>query len=189
MEDFAVYFDLGLNHILDLNGSDHILFVIVMIIIYKYNDWKNILLIITSFTIAHSITLILASIDLITLNRYLVELLIGLTILFTAIENIFIKKLHKHRVFISGVFGLIHGLGFSSYFKSLMPDDFSIVDILFPFNLGIEVGQIVIVLGLIIVLIGFDQFKKIKKEQITLFASSLIAIQSIIWIVERVGNL
>lgn len=186
MQDFPVYFELGYEHILDPNGLDHILFVIAMIIIYKYDDWKNILFIITSFTIAHSITLILSAFDFLNINQSFVEAFIAFTILFTALENIFFKKLIKHRVLLSGFFGLIHGLGFSNYFKALVPADFSVFDILLAFNIGIEAGQLIIVLITLVVLFLLSNIKQLKKVYIINTVSAIIALQSLFWFIERV---
>ncbi|MFY0688177.1 MAG: HupE/UreJ family protein [Cyclobacteriaceae bacterium] len=158
MSEFRMYFELGMEHILDVNGYDHILFVVALSAIYQLADWKKVLVLVTAFTIGHSITLALATLDLIKFNSDLIEKLIPITILITAIANLFIKertqwstpKFSVNYLF-AGFFGLIHGMGFSNYLKSLLGRDNSIVTQLFAFNVGLEAGQIIIV-GIFLVL-------------------------------------
>lgn len=151
MSEFRLYYDLGMQHILDINGYDHILFIVALAAIYLIEDWKQILILVTAFTIGHSITLALATLNLIKVNVELVEFLIPLTILITAVINIFIRSggassgSMKINYFLAASFGLIHGLGFSNYLRSLLGKDTSIVTQLFAFNVGLEVGQIIIV--------------------------------------------
>ncbi|MDH4058170.1 MAG: HupE/UreJ family protein [Cyclobacteriaceae bacterium] len=152
MGEFELYFTLGKDHILDYaNGYDHILFVVALCAIYLTRDWKKILILITAFTIGHSITLALATLDIIAVNAELVEFLIPLTIFITAFANLFRKEesfLHKPLQTNYGLalfFGLIHGMGFSNYLKAILGNDHSIFTQLLAFNLGLEFGQIIIV--------------------------------------------
>lgn len=151
MSEFRLYFELGLNHILDINGYDHILFVVVLCALYQYSDWKRVLILVTAFTIGHSITLALSTLQIVNVNADLIEFLIPGTILFTAISNLFTSEkkialgVSKRNYFYAGFFGLIHGLGFSNYLRALLGQDQSIVGQLFAFNIGLEVGQIIIV--------------------------------------------
>jgi len=151
MSEFNLYYSLGLDHILDINGYDHILFVVVLCALYQSGDWKKVLVLVTSFTIGHSITLALATLEIIQFDSDLIEFLIPVTILFTAISNLFTKE---HRVaegkiwrnyLYAGFFGLIHGMGFSNYLRALLGKDESIILQLFAFNVGLEIGQIIIV--------------------------------------------
>lgn len=151
MSQFGVYFELGLEHILDINGLDHILFVIVLSAMYLPRDWKRVLILVTAFTIGHSITLALAALNYINVNVQLIEFLIPVTIFITALSNL-IKKhhnFHKGKLqanyFYALFFGLIHGMGFSNYLKSLLGKSQSVTTPLFSFNVGIEVGQIIVV--------------------------------------------
>jgi HupE / UreJ protein len=152
MSEFELYFVLGKDHILDYaNGYDHILFVVALCAIYMIGDWKKILILVTAFTIGHSITLALATLSLISIRASLVEFLIPLTIFITAIFNLFRteelvdnKRIQTNYV-LALFFGLIHGMGFSNYLKALLGKDQSIVTQLFAFNLGLEFGQIIIV--------------------------------------------
>ncbi len=151
MNEFRLYYGLGLDHILDVNGYDHILFVIVLSALYQSSDWKKVLILVTAFTIGHSITLALATLRVISVNAELIEFLIPVTILVTALSNLFTKdrrvaegKILRNYLY-AGFFGLIHGLGFSNYLRALLGQDETIVWQLFAFNLGLEVGQIIIV--------------------------------------------
>ncbi len=151
MSEFSLYYGLGLDHILDINGYDHILFVIVLCALYQSSDWKKVLILVTAFTVGHSITLALATLEYIQINPDLIEFLIPLTILITAVSNLFTKeqnitsgKLNRNYIY-AGFFGLIHGLGFSNYLRALLGKDSSILLELFAFNVGLEVGQIIIV--------------------------------------------
>lgn len=151
MSTFSLYFNLGLTHILDVNGYDHILFVIALCAVYMIGDWKKILIIVTAFTIGHSITLALATLDVITINAALIEFLIPVTIFITALTNLFRKQrgIKQQNIQLNYAFalffGLIHGMGFSNYLRSLLGRDESIVTQLLAFNLGLELGQIIIV--------------------------------------------
>ena len=152
MSTFSLYFNLGVTHILDLQGFDHILFIIALCSLYLLRDWRKVLIIVTAFTIGHSITLALATLNVIRVNAAWIEFLIPVTIFITALTNI----LRQRRVPGPGIlqvnygfalfFGLIHGMGFSSYLRSLLGQDRTIIPQLLAFNLGLEFGQIVIVL-------------------------------------------
>ena len=148
---FSAYFKLGIDHILDPSGYDHILFVAVLCALYAIRDWKKVLLMVTAFTVGHTATLALSSLDVVSLDPTIVERLIPLTIIATALSNIYQPgRIYDGRssvtsYLITVMFGLIHGLGFSNYFKALINPEESIVLPLFAFNCGVEAGQIVIV--------------------------------------------
>ena len=151
MSQFQLYFGLGKDHILDYaNGYDHILFVVALCTVYLLRDWKKVLILVTAFTIGHSITLALATFRIISIDQDLIEFLIPLTIFITAGSNIFRStEISERSTYINYgyalFFGLIHGLGFSNYLQSILGKDRSIVSQLFAFNLGLELGQIIIV--------------------------------------------
>ena len=153
MQDFYLYFLLGWEHILDWQGYDHILFVTAFCGIYSLYHWKRVLWSVTAFTIGHTITLALSVFNQIRMPAALVEFLIPVTIVITALFNILNKKQKPVAAKISYglalVFGLIHGLGFSNYLKSLLGRSTNIIAELFSFNLGLEAGQLVIVLGVL----------------------------------------
>ena len=152
MTQFQIYFAEGRDHILNYEfGYDHILFVVALCAIYLLRDWKQVLILVTAFTIGHSITLALAALNIITVNEELIEFLIPLTIFITAVSNFFRSEdsIHQRKVHINYLFallfGLIHGLGFSNYFRAILGKNASIVSQLLAFNLGLELGQIIIV--------------------------------------------
>jgi hypothetical protein len=152
MSEFQVYFAEGRDHILDYRfGYDHILFIIALCSLYLVRDWKQILILVTAFTIGHTVTLALASLGIIPVNEELVEFLIPLTIFIAAGSNLFKDEetIHQRNVHINYVyalvFGLIHGLGFSNYFRAILGKDRSIISQLLAFNIGLEFGQIIIV--------------------------------------------
>lgn len=159
MSEFQLYYGLGFDHILDVNGYDHILFVVALCGLYQLFDWKKVLVLVTAFTLGHSVTLALATLRIISINSELIEFLIPVTILFTAISNLLTKdrKIEEGKIwrnyFYAGFFGLIHGLGFSNYLRALLGQDETIIVQLFAFNIGLEVGQIIIVA--IFLVIGF----------------------------------
>jgi hypothetical protein len=160
MSQFHVYFELGRDHILDYrNGYDHMLFVVALCALFHIRDWKQVLILVTAFTVGHSITLALSVFNIIRVNGALIEFLIPVTIFITAASNIFKKDdsvgvtTIRINYFYAAFFGLIHGLGFSNYLKSILGRDKSIVSQLLAFNLGLEFGQIIIVV--VFLLAGF----------------------------------
>lgn len=180
MSEFQLYFELGYEHILDIRGYDHILFVIVLCATYLLQDWKKVLILITAFTIGHSITLALATLQIVNFRTELIEFLIPVTIFLTALYNIFKKdrqfdtrKIHSN-YFFALIFGLIHGLGFSNYLRALLGKDTSIVSQLLAFNLGLEVGQIIIVaIFLVISFILVDIFGAKRRDWRLIISSAV----------------
>ena len=151
MSVFELYFKLGLDHIADLKGYDHILFILTLCAVYSLKEWKRVLVLVTAFTIGHSLTLALATLDLLSVDGDLIEFLIPLTIFVTALANLLFRKQqvsslqHYLKYTAALFFGLIHGLGFSNYLRSLLGAERGLVLPLFSFNVGIEMGQIIIV--------------------------------------------
>lgn len=155
---FSFYFQFGFDHILDPKGFDHIAYVVALCAVFRVSDWRKTALLVTAFTVGHSLTLALVGLDIIQLSvqqKSWVETLIPLTIIATALLNIFSiqkeKKNFKGTYLLTVFFGLIHGLGFSTFFRSsLMSGEMSeLVKQLLAFNLGVEAGQLVIV-GLVL---------------------------------------
>jgi hypothetical protein len=187
MSDFFIYLGLGFDHITDPSGYDHILFVVALCAVYTLNQWRQVLILVTAFTIGHSITLALATLQLITYKTELIELLIPITILITAITNFFFKEQKSRsllatnqpnrqwRYVLALVFGLIHGMGFSNYLRSLLGREANIVKPLFAFNIGLELGHLVIV-GLVLAL-GFLVMEILKGNRLrwTLLVSGIVA--------------
>ncbi len=189
MSQFQLYFELGYKHILDIRGFDHILFVIALCAIYLVRDWKKIIILVTAFTIGHSITLALATLNVFKVNSDLIEFLIPVTIAITALANIFKPKPSNSRgiqmnYIFAIFFGLIHGLGFSNYLKSLLGREASIFQPLLAFNIGLEVGQLVIVTifliasSLLVGLIG------VNRKDWTLVISAIVLGMSLMMMID-----
>jgi HupE / UreJ protein len=184
MSEFSAYFQLGFQHITDIHGYDHILFVIALCAIYRASDWRRILVLVTAFTLGHSITLALASLNLIQYNVQLIEFLIPLTIISTCVMNIFHRssesmldpeKFSIFRYPLAMAFGLIHGMGFSTYLQSLLGKNESIITQLFAFNLGLEFGQILIVALSMSLSFFLLNALKVKKNSWNLVLSGFVA--------------
>ncbi len=147
MSDFLAFVQLGFGHIVALDAADHILFLLVLAAIYRGRDWRAALVVISAFTLGHSVTLLLAVDNTIVLPSSIVEFLIPVTIVATGIENIILRERAargdsaRHRPVFAVIFGLVHGAGFAGYLRSLFMDDIAIP--LLGFNVGIELGQIV----------------------------------------------
>lgn len=181
MSEFSLFFGLGMEHILDINGYDHILFVIALCAIYAVHEWKNVLVLVTAFTLGHSVTLALSTLNIVNIDTGIIEFLIPVTIFITAAVNIYRKdnapnkKALQLNYWFAAFFGLIHGLGFSNYLKSLLGKDSSIVTQLLAFNLGLEVGQIIIVAALMLAAFLFMSLGSVKKRDWTVVISSAVA--------------
>jgi ABC-type antimicrobial peptide transport system permease subunit len=190
MQDFWLYFQLGRDHIADWKGYDHIMFVTALCLRYLLRDWKKVLILVTAFTIGHSITLALSVLNYVSISVAWVEFLIPLTIVFTAISNIWQKDFQfKSRFpliyFFALFFGLIHGLGFSNYLKSLLGKESNIVGELLAFNLGLEFGQILIVavvLGISWICISWLKF---SRREYLVFLSGAIFGLAFLMAIER----
>jgi len=140
MSEFQTYLQLGFEHILDLGGYDHILFIVALCAIYRVEQWKKILILVTAFTIGHSLTLALAALEVVKVNATVIEFLIPVTILLTALYHVFKTDYNNQKAVLNYslalFFGLIHGLGFSNYFRALLGKEESIVQPLFALILG-----------------------------------------------------
>ena len=186
-----MYFKMGLNHVLDLSAYDHILFLIVLAVVFNFNQWRKALWLITFFTIGHSITLALAAYNIIDVKMEIVEFLIPVTIFITGFTNILragktsTGKLNINLVF-ALFFGLIHGLGFSNYFRMMIGKEEDKFFPLLEFALGIEASQVIIVL--IILLIGaiLQNIFKVSRRDWILVASSIVIGFAIPMIIERI---
>lgn len=193
MSEFAVYFGLGKDHILDyVNGYDHILFVVALCAVYTLRDWKRVLVLVTAFTVGHSITLALATFRVVNVRSDIIEFLIPLTILTTAVSNIFKKEdVYHDRVIrinyaFALFFGLIHGLGFSNYLKAILGKSQNIVPQLLAFNIGLEFGQIVIVVLFLLLCFIFVDLFRVSKRDWRLVISSAIAGISLILLKDNI---
>jgi hypothetical protein len=158
MEQLQLFFELGLTHVLDINGYDHILFLAALAAPYLFSNWKKVLFLVTVFTVGHTMSLLLSSYNLVKVNSDLVEFVIPITIAITALFNILSQgKIIKDTkvgilFFITLFFGVIHGLGFSNYFKMIIGStDYKFVPLV-EFALGVEMAQVIIVL--VVLLLG-----------------------------------
>lgn len=189
MQDFSLYFNLGWQHILDWNGYDHILFVAVLCGVYLLKDWRQVLILVTAFTVGHSITLALSVFNVVRVNTDLIEFLIPVTIVITAFVNILNKKYDKKLLWVSYCFamffGLIHGLGFSNFLKSVLGKEERITGPLFAFNVGLEFGQLLIVLGVLIFSSILMRIFNVPRREWNLFLSSGVFGIALLMAIER----
>lgn len=186
MNEFQTFAKLGFTHITDLNGYDHILFLVALCATYRFAAWKQLLVLVTAFTIGHSVTLGLAALNIIQVDSKLIEFLIPVTIVFAAIFNLSKptrtgKATRVKRTFgtltywLAAGFGLIHGLGFSNYLRSLLGKSSDIVAQLFAFNVGLEIGQIAIILLILTVSFIITELVKVKHQTWSIWLSGLAA--------------
>jgi len=196
MSTFNVYLELGFEHIADIRGYDHMLFIITLCAVYALKDWKKVLVLVTAFTIGHSITLALSALDVMRMDPDIVEFLIPVTIFMTAMHNVIWHK-STGAVFSKGdrvhytlalCFGFIHGMGFSNYFRALLGTSDSIVLPLFSFNVGLEIGQICIVIVFFFFYSLLQQLTSVKQRDWNLFISGAGAGVSVILILQNLIN-
>jgi hypothetical protein len=191
MQDFALYFELGWQHILDWRGYDHILFVAAMCATYILADWRKILGMVTAFTIGHSLTLALSVFNLVFISPQWIEFLIPITILSTCLVNLYkpTNQTGPATYLITLLFGFIHGLGFSAYLKSLLGKQDSIISQLFAFNIGLEAGQLLVVtLFLLLAQVALKSLH-ISRRNWVLFLSSAIFGIALLLTLERLPTL
>ncbi len=180
MDPFALFFSLGLEHILDINGYDHILFVVALCAIYQAAEWKRILILVTAFTIGHSLTLAMATLQIINVDSSLIEFLIPVTIFITAVSNLVNRDKQSHQQNMrlnygfALFFGFIHGMGFSNYLQALLGRDESIITQLFAFNIGLEVGQIIIVGVFMLIGLIFNRLASLSRRDWNTIVSSAV---------------
>jgi len=190
MHPFEFYLKLGFEHIANLNGYDHILFLIVLCAVYQIKQWRNILILVTAFTIGHSITLLLVSLNFLYIPSSIIKLLIPITILITSLQNIIVVKKMENisrmlkNYSIALFFGLIHGMDFSNYFKALIMSPDEILIPLFGFNIGIELGQLLIVFFIVLISFIFLNVLKVTHSKWNFFISGGAFGSSLISILE-----
>lgn len=189
MQDFTFYFQLGIEHILTLDAMDHILFVTALCLRYLWQDWKKVVILVTAFTIGHSVTLALSALNYVQFSTAWIEFLIPLTIAATCINNITQpattqKKKLPLIYFFALFFGLIHGLAFAGQFLSLEGRE-GLVSHLLAFNLGIEAAQLLVVVIILFLSWIIVQLLKIPRTAWLRAASSVILVFSLIWAYQR----
>ena len=192
MEDFRFYFGLGWEHIISWAALDHLLFITALAAIYLLKDWKQVLILVTAFTIGHSLTLVLSVLDIIRFPDKWVEFLIPCTIVITAIVNLFQKNFtHKSiriNYFLALFFGLIHGMGFANTIRFMLAKDQSIALGLLGFNIGLEVGQIVVVAILLLFGYLFVNMFKINRREWVVFLSAGVFGLALKMMLERIPS-
>jgi hypothetical protein len=189
MQDFGFYFGLGWEHIISKDALDHQLFIAALAAIYMLNDWKRVLILVTAFTIGHSLTLALSVFDVIRFDSKWVEFLIPCTIVVTALSNLFQKKFTARSVRINYalalLFGLVHGMGFANSIRFMMADDQNLGWSLFGFNVGLEAGQIVFVILLLLISYVVISVMKVNRRDWVIFLSAAVFSLALKMVLER----
>lgn len=190
MNDLAFYFKEGWQHIISFNALDHQLFIIALAAIYILKDWKKVLVLVTAFTIGHSLTLALSIYDVIRANEKWVEFLIPITIIITAIFNYFIKDFNKESLqlnyFFALFFGFIHGLGFANSIRFMLASNQKIGAGLLGFNLGLEAGQIVCVIIILLSAYLVINIAGLKRTLWIYILSTITILWAVKFAVERI---
>jgi len=190
MQDFWFYFGLGWEHIISKDALDHQLFIAALVAIYLLKDWKQVLILVTAFTIGHSLTLVLSVFDVIRFDSKWVEFLIPLTIVITAIPNLFHKnftpKTIRINYFLALFFGLVHGMGFANAVRFMLASDQSIGWSLLGFNLGLEVGQVVVVILLLLLAHLLVSMLKLNRRDWVIFLSAAVFGLALKMVLERI---
>jgi hypothetical protein len=180
MDNFMFFLKEGLFHVLDWNAYDHVLFLIALVVVYDFKNWQKILWLITLFTFGHTLSLILSAYKIVSISQDWIEFLIPCTIIITALVNVFFAKnatkLAKTNtnLFFALFFGLIHGLGFSGYFKILIGSSTQKLIPLLEFALGIELAQLIVVLAILIIGLIFQTVFRFPKRDWILIISSIV---------------
>jgi len=184
--EISTYLRLGMHHIADLRGYDHILFVAALTISYRPQDWRRLVWLVTAFTLGHSVTLALATLDLVRVNASLVETGIALTIVISSLMAVALTvrtppgsvvtlQGQGLRYALAAGFGLIHGLGFSTFLRSLLGGEESLLVPLLSFNVGLELGQLTIVLGVLLLGVLAERGLRLARRDWVLLVSGGIA--------------
>ena len=195
MQEFWIFLKIGLHHVLDIQGYDHVLFLIALTVPYAFKDWSRILILVSIFTLGHTLALILSVFNIVLVKANIVEFIIPITILITALYNLFTAgKTSKNAPitfigFVTLFFGIIHGLGFSNYFKTILSGEaLDKLPNLFEFAIGIEVAQVIVVLAVLLLSFVFQTLFRFNKRDFTLTMSAFVIgvvipllIQSPIW--------
>jgi hypothetical protein len=161
MSELLAFATLGVRHITDPRGADHILFLLALAAIYRFRDWRECVKVVTAFTVGHSITLALAVTGALVMPSAIIEFLIPVTIVATALENLIVRDRstaiwgRRYRPVFAAVFGLVHGAGFANYLRSLFVDRLAVP--LLGFNLGLEAGQLIVIVIAFLSFVALDR--------------------------------
>lgn len=198
MTDLATYMELGVRHILDLEGADHLLFLLALAAVYRFRDWRECAWVATAFTVGHTLTLVLAVTQRSVLPQSLVEFLIPVTIVATVLENLLVRDRRgstghrRYRPVIAGVFGLVHGAGFAGYLRALFVEDITVP--LVGFNVGIEVAQLlVLVIAFMAYALLDEAIRRLRPRRLTastlrirtVAVSGTVLVVAARWAIER----
>ncbi|MEY3321007.1 MAG: hypothetical protein RLZZ417_590 [Bacteroidota bacterium] len=198
---FYTYLTLGFEHIADLAGYDHILFLVALCAVYPWSSWKKVAILVTAFTLGHSLTLALAALNILNIPANIIEFLIPVTIFITAISNTHPSAMASSekagfsrpmilKYVIALFFGLIHGLGFSNFFRQLtMPSqENDLIPQLFSFNVGVELGQLIIVAFILSFSFLLHILFKMNIRSWNIFISGAAAGIALMLMLERIPN-
>lgn len=199
--ELLAYMEVGVRHILDPDALDHVFFLVALSAIYRLADWRRVFWVVTSFTVGHSVTLALAVGGVRLLPTPVIEFLIPVTIVATCAENVLARRGAfgglggRYRPALAGVFGLIHGAGFANYLNSLAAERIGVP--LVGFNLGIEIGQIAVLLAVGLVLLGVDRILTLARVRAALGTaaapvrlravaiSAAVGLVAVVWAADR----
>lgn len=181
IDSFLLYLSLGWEHIISTDALDHQLFILALIAAFSFDDWRKLLILITAFTVGHSITLAISLMDFFRIPTAVVEFVIPVTIAITALYNIITREksqqLTKMNYVLALVFGLVHGLGFANTARAAMSSEDSLLMPLLGFNIGLELGQIILVLVILILhFFAISLFRVNKKDWVMFISSGVFAL-------------
>jgi HupE / UreJ protein len=193
MSNFSMFFGLGWEHIISRDALDHILFILSLALIYRIGQWKQVLILVTGFTVGHFLTLLLSVTDVIRADAAWVEFLIPLTIVIMALYNIFNANLQPASptspYVLALVFGLVHGLGYANAIRFVLVEEQSLGWSLFAFNLGLEIGQIVVVLAALILGELVLRYTPLQRRHWVLVISSAVLLLSLNMVIDRIPKI
>jgi len=190
MQGFIFYFTIGWSHIISTSATDHLYFIAVLSILYQLADWKKVLVLVTAFTIGHAITLYLSALDLFRVSVEWVEFVIPCTIVITAAKNLLMpsqtKAGNKIQYAMALGFGLVHGMGYANYIRMMLSSDQQLVWSLFSFNIGLEIGQIFVVLIVLLLSWVLHHYHIISQRVLVLLFSVIILGLSLFMAYQRI---
>lgn len=189
MNDFIFYFKIGWEHIIDWSAIDHILFIAALAAIYLLKDWRQVLILVTAFTIGHAITLVLSAKNVIHVNNQIVEFLIPCTIVITAVSNLFLKTFTSKSIrinyFLALFFGLVHGLAFAQTLKWMLASDQNFWTAWLSFSIGLELGQILVVVVILLLAQVLVGVLKLSRYYWVTIVSVLVLAVALNMVIER----
>ena len=185
MTGLGLYIGMGFRHITAIGALDHLLFLVALVAPYRPRDWRQLILVATAFTVGHSITLALAVTNVVRLPTALIEFLIPLTIVAAAVGNLrqaSTPRFGWHRAMLAGGFGLIHGAGFANFLRSMFFGPIALP--LVSFNIGIELGQLLIIIATLLLFSVADSFVAVRRRAV--LASVIVAAWAVTMAAQRV---